>query len=125
MVASLIVLLQTLFGGFLASRVAFPSFLKWLPYLSFVRYGFEALLINEFHGATGFRYTAENQPTVDPDHVPHVDVDGDYVLHTFGFNPREGVLDILGLFVCLLVSMVVIYISLYLKSRRSAKKFWF
>ena len=48
------------------------------------RYSFEALVINEFHGAEGFRFTAFHNPGVPPDSVPHVDVTGDQILQASG-----------------------------------------
>lgn len=44
------------------------------------RYSFEALLIAEFHGAEGFRFTAFHNPGVPPDRIPHIDVTGDQIL---------------------------------------------
>ena len=49
-----------------------------LPHIT--RYSFEALLITEFHGADGFRFTAFHNPWVPPDRIPHVDVTGDQIL---------------------------------------------
>ena len=49
-----------------------------LPHIT--RYSFEALLITEFHGADGFRFTAFHNPGVPPDRIQHVDVTGDQIL---------------------------------------------
>ncbi|EFJ49894.1 hypothetical protein VOLCADRAFT_104135 [Volvox carteri f. nagariensis] len=96
---SLCVLTSTLFGGFLLSRSRMPQLVAWLADLSYVRYAFEALLIGEFGGATGFRFTGYHQPGTPPDEVPYVDVTGDecperagvtaastITLPTFGFR---------------------------------------
>ncbi|GIL42172.1 hypothetical protein Vafri_236 [Volvox africanus] len=86
MLGSLCVLISTLFGGFLLSRSRMPPLVGWLADLSYVRYAFEALLIGEFGGATGFRFTGYLEPGTPPEQVPYVDVTGDEVLQTFGFR---------------------------------------
>ena len=37
-----------LFGGFFIGSDAIPDFLSWLRYLSFLNYGFAAIMQNEF-----------------------------------------------------------------------------
>ncbi|GIL74182.1 hypothetical protein Vretifemale_4181, partial [Volvox reticuliferus] len=86
MLGSLCVLISALFGGFLLSRSRMPRLVGWLADLSYVRYAFEALLIGEFAGATGFRFTGYLEPGTPPEQVPYVDVTGDEVLQTFGFR---------------------------------------
>jgi hypothetical protein len=41
---------MVLFGGFYINVDALPIVANWIPYLSFVRWSFEALVINEFVG---------------------------------------------------------------------------
>lgn len=41
-----------LFGGFYISVGNLPIVANWIPYFSFLRWGFEALTINEFEGLT-------------------------------------------------------------------------
>ena len=50
------------------------------------RYGFEALVNNEFHGATGFFFTPYAQKRIPGAKLPSVEVDGDTILGTFGFE---------------------------------------
>jgi len=89
MAGSLAVLLSMLFGGFLLSRNKMPGWIGWAAGLSYVRYAFEALVSTEFHGATGFRFTAFHQPGAPPDKLPHVNVSGDDILATFGFSTSD------------------------------------
>ncbi|KAF5834484.1 hypothetical protein DUNSADRAFT_8809 [Dunaliella salina] len=89
MAGSLAVLLSMLFGGFLLSRNKMPGWIGWAAGLSYVRYAFEALVSTEFHGATGFRFTAFHQPGAPPDKLPHVNVSGDDILATFGFSTAD------------------------------------
>lgn len=86
MAGSLVILGSSLLGGFLLSRSQMPLLLSLLASLSHVRYSYEALMTNEFHGAEGFRFTAFHHPGVKPDDIPHVDVNGDQILSTFGFQ---------------------------------------
>lgn len=41
---------MVLFGGFYINIAALPIVANWLPYLSFLRWTFEAMVINEFNG---------------------------------------------------------------------------
>lgn len=41
-----------IFGGFIANFDTIPVFFIWVPYISFIKWGFEALVLNEFRGLT-------------------------------------------------------------------------
>ncbi|XP_062517801.1 broad substrate specificity ATP-binding cassette transporter ABCG2-like [Corticium candelabrum] len=43
---------MTMFGGLLINLKSMPDYLKWIKYISVVRYSIECLSINEFHGMT-------------------------------------------------------------------------
>ncbi|KXZ50395.1 hypothetical protein GPECTOR_16g568 [Gonium pectorale] len=105
MIGSLCVLVSTLFGGFLLSRNRMPRLVAWVADLSYVRYAFECLLVGEFGGATGFRFTGYHQPGTPPDQVPYVDVTGDEVLQTFGFRSDAWLRDV-GCLLCLMVAFL-------------------
>lgn len=47
-IGSPIVMPFLLFGGFFLNNSSIPYWLKWFSYLSWVRYGNEALLINQW-----------------------------------------------------------------------------
>lgn len=49
-VAPITLVLLMLFGGFFINSANVPVYLIWLQYLSFFKYAFEALVINEFTG---------------------------------------------------------------------------
>eukprot|EP00741_Cyanophora_paradoxa_P007497 tig00001130_g7252.t1 len=49
-VASLFMLASMLVGGFYVSNEALPIWIRWIRYVSFVKYSFEAMLLNEFSG---------------------------------------------------------------------------
>jgi ATP-binding cassette subfamily G (WHITE) protein 2 len=41
-----------LFGGLLVNLASLPAWVRWIQYLSFFRYGYEALAVTEMHGLT-------------------------------------------------------------------------
>lgn len=47
-----LVVVALIFGGFLINLDSLPIVANWIPYLSFIRWAFEALCINEFTGLT-------------------------------------------------------------------------
>lgn len=46
------IIIALLFGGFFININTLPIVANWIPYLSFLKWTFEALCINEFKGAT-------------------------------------------------------------------------
>ena len=54
------------------------------------RYAYEALVVNEFHGVDGFRFTAFHPPGAPEDSIPHVDVTGDQILQVLGWGRAWG-----------------------------------
>ena len=93
-VASLCFLVATLFGGFLLNKDQIPWYARWVAKLSFLNYGYEALVANEFaNNPTTFTLTAAWNSSTLPDEVP---VPGEKVLSTFGFDSDRMVADILA-----------------------------
>eukprot|EP00759_Apiculatamorpha_spiralis_P028833 PhF_6_TR31356/c0_g1_i1/m.45883/K05681/ABCG2, CD338; ATP-binding cassette, subfamily G (WHITE), member 2 len=52
LIAPLVLVLYLIPSGFLVSLDSIPWAWRWIKYISFFRYGFEALVINEFDGLT-------------------------------------------------------------------------
>ena len=50
-VAPLVVVFFLIFAGYFLNENSIPIAIRWLKYLSFVRYAFQALAVNEFRGA--------------------------------------------------------------------------
>jgi ABC-type multidrug transport system permease subunit len=50
LMATTIILLNLLFAGFLLNKGSIPYYLKWVHYLAYFNYAYEALLINELYG---------------------------------------------------------------------------
>jgi len=53
-VAPLFVVFQLLFSGFLLNQDSIPSLLRPIKHVTFIRYAFQALAVNEFRGNNGF-----------------------------------------------------------------------
>ena len=67
-----------IFGGFFLNSGSVPYYFEWLSYLSWFRYGNEALLINQWDGVTDIICTRSNAtcPT-----------NGKIILETLNFDP--------------------------------------
>ena len=96
-VAGLCVLVNLLLSGFLLSLHKLPAAVAALSYLSYARYAYELLVVNEFAGAEGYQLTAFAKPGMKPDDVPHKDVTGDDILRIFFFDGGRERQDVLGL----------------------------
>ena len=73
-----------LFGGFLLNKDQIPAYASWVNNLSFINYGYEALVANEFaDNPRTFTLTSGWNSSTLPNEVP---VPGEKVLSTFGFR---------------------------------------
>lgn len=78
LVAPLLIVMFLLPSGFLVNIADLPVYWRWLKYVSFFRYGFEALMINEFKGLE--LIAVENGRTVPV-------MGDDILLKNFNFDP--------------------------------------
>jgi ABC-type multidrug transport system ATPase subunit/ABC-type multidrug transport system permease subunit len=94
--APAVVILFLIFSGFLVNEDSVPVYFVWLREISFIRYAFKAVMVNEFKGAS-----FQCNPSSDPVCVSS----GDQVLAKLGFD-AEGLiwqsLAILGAMFCAL-----------------------
>jgi ABC-type multidrug transport system permease subunit len=51
-IAPLLLIFFLIFGGFYINNDSIPVYFIWMKYWSFIRYGYEALVVNEFDGVT-------------------------------------------------------------------------
>lgn len=112
-IGSLVTLFMLLFGGLFLNRGDVPPSCQWAADLSYVNYAFEALMINEFHNATGFYLDSVFNKAV------HIDVaDGSEILTTLSFGTT---LERYRFDVAVLGGMTVVYLLLtfMLLKRRS------
>lgn len=67
-----------IFGGFFLNAGSVPAYFEWLSYLSWFRYGNEALLINQWTGVTDIICTRSNATCPS---------NGKVILETLNFSP--------------------------------------
>jgi ATP-binding cassette subfamily G (WHITE) protein 2 len=83
LIAPLVIVMFLLPSGFLVNIADLPVYWRWLKYVSFFRYGFEALMINEFSGLE-----LTTNPSKFAPHRPGKPVMGDDILEErFNFDP--------------------------------------
>lgn len=128
MVASLCLLMETLLGGMFLGRKqgvqGLSIVLDSISRLSFIRYAFEGLLINEFHKHDGFRLTASHRCI--PGNDISFEVTGDEILDTLGFPSSWKVfwIDVLLLIVFICIHCVVIYLLFKYRDRPGEPSLW-
>ena len=66
-------------------------------------------MYNEYHGATGFFFTPYAQKRIPGAKLPSVEVDGDTILGTFGFETED-----IGNHVAVLLVLLCTYLSITL-----------
>jgi ATP-binding cassette subfamily G (WHITE) protein 2 len=49
---SVVYVVAMIFGGLLVNLASLPAWVRWIQYLSFFKYGYEALAVTEMHGLT-------------------------------------------------------------------------
>ncbi|QDZ23693.1 ABC transporter [Chloropicon primus] len=81
---SVVMLLSTLFAGYLLNKSDMSRLISLLSHLSPLEYAFQILLVNEFHGLPKgyFHFTDPSDK-----HASGIAVSGDTILVTFGFFP--------------------------------------
>jgi len=112
LIAILLLFFFLLFGGFLVNTTNMPVYVRWITKLSFLTYGFTALMINEFKDINilinpGGPYS----PTLVP---------GTVILAQVGMDPKYFTLDII-LLLCMLAAFLAaafILLRYYVKERR-------
>eukprot|EP01025_Chloroclados_australasicus_P014776 TRINITY_DN16991_c0_g1_i1.p1 TRINITY_DN16991_c0_g1~~TRINITY_DN16991_c0_g1_i1.p1 ORF type:complete len:128 (-),score=12.20 TRINITY_DN16991_c0_g1_i1:257-607(-) len=107
MLGSLAVLLNLLFGGFLMSLHELPAAVNWVAHLSYVKYAYELLVVNEFGGAVDYKLTPFVPPGMKQEDLPFKAVTGDEILSIFYFDGRQTGWDLLGL-----VALALGYVAL-------------
>jgi len=96
-VAPAVVVLFLMFSGYFLNDESIPVWLSWIKYLSFIRYAFQALTVNEFRGATfdcppAATTTADNisqavnSSASASSYTPSYCLDGDEVLRSLNFD---------------------------------------
>ncbi|XP_033221030.1 ABC transporter G family member 3-like [Belonocnema kinseyi] len=99
-----------LFGGFFLNTASVPKYFKWFSYLSWFRYGNEALLINQWSEVDSIACIRSN--TTCPK-------SGDMVLQIYNFKKEDFLMDITCL-ICLIIAFrFLAFLALLSKTYRS------
>jgi ABC-type multidrug transport system ATPase subunit/ABC-type multidrug transport system permease subunit len=98
LMATLGILGSSLFGGFLLNLGAIPKTLVWLKYLSFWKYAYEALLINELYGLPII---------VDPTGMPSFPADGNFLLVELEMDYNRFYIDVIVLTIFAIAFMLL------------------
>ncbi|KAG8037763.1 hypothetical protein G9C98_005974 [Cotesia typhae] len=102
-----------LFGGFFLNTASVPSYFEWFSFLSWFRYGNEALLINQWSEVETIACTRSNATCPKSGHM---------VLQTYNFDEKDFWVDIVGLIVLIISFRFLAFLALYLKALRKAFK---
>ena len=108
-IGSVVMLLYTLFAGFLLNRSDMSAVINVVARVSPLRYAFQILLINEFHGLPKGYFIFTDPSNKD---APGFPVSGDTILETFGFDTQGSIYDYAFISIILLISLVCSYVLL-------------
>ncbi|KAJ3100751.1 hypothetical protein HDU97_001978, partial [Phlyctochytrium planicorne] len=76
LVAAIVILFKMLFSGLLINQDSIPLYVRWVQFLSFFRFAYEALIVNDITGIT----------IVDDVAGANVNIPASIILTKFGFN---------------------------------------
>ncbi|XP_071442996.1 protein white [Hetaerina americana] len=96
-----------LFGGFFLNIASVPVYFKWLSYLSWFKYGNEALVINQWEGIDSISCERDNNTCM---HTGHI------VLETLSFKEADFDLDIISLCCLLVLFRTIAFFALLLRT---------
>jgi len=111
MVAILLQFFFLLFGGFLINFTNMTSYVKWIPRLSYITYGFTILMVNEFDGINVL---------INPDGYSPTLVPGRVILSQVGMDPNEFYADfvVLSSILVLYMSLSYVFLRFFVKEKR-------
>ncbi|KAK5645428.1 hypothetical protein RI129_006728 [Pyrocoelia pectoralis] len=96
----------TLFAGYLINIDAIPKYLRWLSYVSWLRYGFEGLMVNQWSGINYINCTG----------TAACPSNGMAVLNSYHLHEENLVLDVILIVVLLCLYRLLAYFALLAKS---------
>lgn len=99
-----------LFGGFFLNTASVPEYFKWFSYLSWFRYGNEALLINQWKDVETIACTRSNATCPKSGHM---------ILQTYNFKEEEFLMVIINLIALIVVFRFIAFLALLSKTYRS------
>lgn len=108
--ASPLLVLFRLFGGFYGNTETFPAAIRWLQYTSMYRFAFEGLVVNQWSEIDQFHVKDTGNWT---------DVERDAVLDYFSFDSGAIPWDIVGLVVITLGFYIIGYVALLARMKKA------
>ncbi|GBP26141.1 Protein white [Eumeta japonica] len=99
-----------LFGGFFLNSGSVPPYLGWISYLSWFRYGNEALLINQWSGVERIACTRNNSTCP---------ASGQVVLDTLSFSQDDFTMDVVNMVLLFVGFRLLAFFALLLRTRRA------
>ncbi|XP_059620007.1 protein white [Phlebotomus argentipes] len=99
-----------LFGGFFLNSASVPIYFTWLSYLSWFKYGNEAMLINQWASVQPGEIVCNHANITCP-------TSGAIVLETLNFREEHFMYDILGLFLLLILFRLLAFLTLWWRAR--------
>ncbi|KAL7751228.1 hypothetical protein RI367_003434 [Sorochytrium milnesiophthora] len=100
-----------IFGGLFVNSANLPVFLRWVKWLSPMKYGFSGLFKNEMGGLTEF---CPNSKDSIQDQQAHHCLTTDQVIHQFGLDDSFGVYGNLGILAAFWIALLVLsYMALW------------
>ncbi|CAI2348064.1 unnamed protein product [Caenorhabditis sp. 36 PRJEB53466] len=110
--ASPLLVLFRLFGGFYGNTSTFPAAVRWLQYISMYRYAFEGMVVNQWSYIDRFHETTNPNETVTPKKV-------DAMLRSFSFSPSAVPFNIIGLVVISFLFYLVGFVALVIRMKKA------
>ena len=98
-----------IFGGLFAQSGSLFAWLSWLEYISWFKYGFEALMINEWEG---FQFANSTIQACLNSSSPACFRTGEDVLTFYNLNPDNFWVDIGALFAIIVVLRIIAFVAL-------------
>eukprot|EP00090_Calanus_glacialis_P000149 TRINITY_DN10091_c0_g1_i1.p1 TRINITY_DN10091_c0_g1~~TRINITY_DN10091_c0_g1_i1.p1 ORF type:complete len:664 (-),score=109.27 TRINITY_DN10091_c0_g1_i1:412-2403(-) len=108
-----------LFGGFFINDGSIPDWINWLKYLSWLRYGNEAMMINQWEGVTDF-ICLDNGTTDNPNIEPCI-TRGEQVLHIYGFEKENFWINVICMCALVIGFKTIAFLALLSKTYRGKK----
>jgi ABC-type multidrug transport system permease subunit len=118
-IAPIIMVIFLLFGGFYITSQTIPPYFTWIQWLSFVKYGFAALMQNEFTGLV-LTCTKEQETNVNGSMICPI-TSGEQVLTLYGLTGNDTLpfgYNILMMGVIIIVLRIFGYLSLRISTRK-------
>uniref|UniRef100_A0A7E4VRY2 ABC2_membrane domain-containing protein n=1 Tax=Panagrellus redivivus TaxID=6233 RepID=A0A7E4VRY2_PANRE len=106
-IAGPVLTVMSLTGGLLANVGEIPVFIRWTQYLSWFKYGFEAMAINQWRGMSNNTCIGETCRT------------SDEILERYAFDASNFWIDILAMFAFVIGYYIIGYIGMYIRVHRN------